>query len=88
MPGLYTAFQHDLPVGTDPIEDGVGLDVLTSQTTLAVDHDGARSSRRRCPDRRRKTPPNTMYVLMLARLGREGSDDRVIERDSDLGGGA
>ncbi len=83
--GSYAAFQHDLPFGTDPIQDGVDLDVPTGQPTLPVDHDGGV----RAGGIARIVENNTAEYnvrVMLARLGPERRDDRVIERDSSLGG--
>ena len=85
--GPYAAFQHDLPFGTDPIQHGVDLDVPTGQPSLAVDHDGGVRAGGVARIVEKNTAEDDVGVV-LARLGREGLDDRVIERDGDLGGGA
>ncbi len=87
VPGLTPPSSTILPVGTDPIQHGVDLDVPTSQPTLAVDHDGGVRAGGVARIVEKNTAEDDVSVV-LARLGRERPDDRVIERDGDLGGGA
>ena len=63
------------------------LGIPTSWPSLAVDHDGGVRAGSGGRIVEKNTSEDNVSVV-LPRLGREGPDDCVIERDSDLGGGA